>query len=136
MSSCELAGGCANSRFENTNEINDTIIGHAEGAITHSNSGGYYSVTGCTFLNVGESVLGALYSSSHIHDWGTSNINFTGNTINGAGRLVYLLDTLLPKTMHDVNISGNTISNMPEHDFSKELKHFGSDIILEQKSGE
>lgn len=110
--------------FENTNQVSSSIGGHSEGAITHSNSGGYYTATGNTFINIGESVLGALYPSNSSHDWGTSNISFTGNTINGAGRMVYLIDTSRGGVIHDVKIEENTISNLMSRDWSSELKYW------------
>lgn len=110
--------------FENTNQVSSSIGGHSEGAITHSNSGGYYTATGNTFINIGESVLGALYPSNSSHDWGTSNISFTGNSINGAGRLIYLIDTVHGGVIHDVKIEDNTISNSMNKDWSSELKYW------------
>ena len=129
----EIHSYLAGNTFENTNQINTTIGGHSEGAITHSNSGGYYTATGNTFINVGESVLGALYPSNSINDWGTSNILFTGNKIDGADRMVYLIDTSAG-IIHDVKIEKNTISNLNGHDFSKELKIWPG-IVLKNKSG-
>ncbi len=131
-SESEIHSVIKNSLFENTNQISSSITGHSEGAITHSNSGGYYTATGNTFKNVGESVLGALYSSQHVHDWGTSNILFTRNTINGAGRIIYLIDTTRPPLLHDVRIEKNHVTNMPYHNYSKEIDFYKSDIILEQ----
>ncbi len=130
----EIHSDISDNTFENTNQISTTITGHSEGAITHSNSGGYYSATQNTFINVGESVLGALYPSLSINDWGTSNITFTGNTINGAGRMIYLIDTSAG-IIHDVRIENNTISNLQGKDWSAELKHW-PDIVLINKSGE
>lgn len=115
--------------FENTNQVSASIGGHSEGAITHSNSGGYYTATGNTFINVGESVLGALYPSNSTHDWGTSNISFTGNTIKGAGRMVYLIDTSRGGVIHDVKIEKNIISNLTGKDWSAELKYWPGIVI-------
>ncbi|HEX7458473.1 MAG TPA: hypothetical protein VF301_08570 [Ginsengibacter sp.] len=131
----EIHSYISDNTFENTNQIPDTVGGHSEGVITHSNSGGYYNATRNTFFNVGESVLGVLYPSNSIYDCGTSNILFTGNTINGAGRMVYLIDTSRAGTIHDVRIEKNTISNLIERDWSEELKYW-PDIILKDKSGE
>jgi hypothetical protein len=131
----EIHSYISDNTFENTNQVSTTIGGHSEGAITHSNSGGYYTATRNTFINVGESVLGALYPSNSMNDWGTSNISFTGNTINGASRMVYLIDTSRAGTIHNVRIDSNAISNMPSLDWTQELK-FWPDIILKDKSGE
>lgn len=123
-----------NNTFENTNQISSSITGHSEGAITHSNSGGYYTATGNKFINIGESVLGAMYPSTSIHDWGTSNIKFEGNTIDGAGRMVYLIDTTTVGVIHDVFIEKNNISKMKVYNYSPELD-LRQGIILEQESG-
>ncbi|MEP7229611.1 MAG: hypothetical protein ABI691_05135 [Ginsengibacter sp.] len=123
-----------NNSFENTNQISNLINGHSEGAITHSNSGGYYTATGNTFKNVGEAVLGTLYPSVSVHDWGTSNITFTGNTIDGANRMVYGI-ALIPGAIHDVKIEKNTISNLTGTDWSAQLGYWPG-IILKNKSGE
>lgn len=131
----ELHSYFVDNIIENTNQINTTITGHSEGAITHSNSGGYYIATGNKFINVGESVLGALYPSNSIHDWGTSEITFTGNTIDGAGRLVYLIDTTTSRgPIHNVYIDKNTLSNFVGFDWSAELKCWPG-IILVNKNG-
>ncbi len=131
----EIHSFVINNLFENTNQISNTITGHSEGAITHSNSGGYYTATGNTFKNVGESVIGGLYPSISPHDWGTSNITFTGNTINGAGRMVYLIDTRPSGTIDDVRIEKNTILNLGEVDYSAALSRWPG-IILKDKSSE
>ena len=120
--------------FENTNQILTAIGGHSEGAITHSNSGGYYTATGNTFINVGESVLATLYPSVSINDWGTSNIIFTGNKIDGAGRLVQSI-AVLPGIIHDVKIEKNTISNVPSFDWTTDLQLFPG-ITLKDVNGQ
>lgn len=125
----------ANSFFENTNQISTSVTGHSEGVITHSLSGGYYTATDNVFTNVGESVLGALYPSTSVNDWGTSNLTFTNNIINGAGRMVYLIDTTHTGTIHDVRIEKNVISNMSSLDWSKQLKYWPG-IILKDKNEE
>ncbi|HEY8660979.1 MAG TPA: hypothetical protein VIL78_18250 [Hanamia sp.] len=48
--------------FDNTNQVPTEIGGHSEGAITHSNSGGYYTASNNTFLNVNGPVLGGFIS--------------------------------------------------------------------------
>lgn len=121
--------------FENTNQISSKITGHSEGAITHSNSGGYYTAKGNKFINVGESVLGAIYPSTSDNDWGTSNIIFSENIIDGAGRMIYLIDSTTKGTIHDVYIEENIISNMNEYDYSNQLEARPG-IILEQKTRE
>ena len=131
----EIHSYLINNSFENTNQISSTITGHSEGAITHSQCGGYYIATGNSFKNVGESVLGALYPSVSVRDWGTSNITFTGNTINGARKMVYTIDTTFTGTLHDVRIESNIISNMPSLDWSSDLAYWPR-IILKDKSGE
>ena len=130
----EIHSTVSNSRFENTNQISTTIGGHSEGAITHSNSGGYYTATGNTFINVGESVLGAIYPSLSEHDWGTSNITFTDNYIENANRMVYLIDTTTVGVIHDVRIERNTINNLPGYDFEAEINHW-TGMIVNSKSG-
>ena len=125
----EIHSYLTGNTFENTNQVSASIGGHSEGAITHSNSGGYYTATGNTFINVGESVLGALYPSNSSHDWGTSNISFTANTINGAGRMVYLIDTSRGGVIHDVKIEDNIISNLTGRDWSAELKYWPGIVI-------
>ncbi len=133
-SESEIHSYLTGNTFENTNQISNLITGHSEGAITHSNSGGYYTATGNTFKNVGESVLGTLYPSVSVHDWGTSNINFTGNTIDGVSRMVYGI-ALIPGTIHDVKIEKNTILNLTGIDWSAQLSYWPG-IILKNKSGE
>ncbi len=133
-SESEIHSYLSDNIFENTNQISSSIGGHSEGAITHSNSGGYYTATHNTFTNVGESVLAGLYPSVSIHDWGTSNITFTGNTIKGAGSLVRFI-AQLPGVIHDVKIQKNTISGLPGYDWSTELTLWPG-IILKDKSGE
>lgn len=122
------------SRFENTNQISTTIGGHSEGAITHSNSGGYYTATGNIFLNDGESVLGAIYPSLSANDWGTSNILFTNNYIKNVNRMVYLIDTTTAGTIHDVKIEKNIIVDMPGKDFEAQIHHWPG-MIINTKSG-
>lgn len=124
-----------NSLFENTNQISNVITGHSEGAITHSNSGGYYTATHNTFNNVGDAVIGDLYASVSQYDWGTSDITFTQNTINGAGRMVYFIDTNSIDSIHNVYIGKNIINNVEEYDHYPDLSNVDG-IILEQKSGE
>lgn len=123
-----------NSTFENTNQISNSITGHSEGVITHSNSGGYYTAKGNTFKNVGDAVLGAIYPSVSIFDWGTSNIEFTRNIIDGAGRIVFAI-AFSPGNIHDVKIENNIISNMPSFDWSTALNHWPG-ITLKDKSGQ
>ena len=123
-----------NNIIENTNQISTDIGGHSEGAITHSDSGGYYTAIGNTFINVGPSLLGGLYPSVSIHDWGTNNITFTRNTINGAGRIVRFV-SMQPGIIHNVKIDSNIVTNMPAFDWTPELEYFPG-IILEDKSGE
>lgn len=130
----ELHSYLFDNLFENTNQISTIITGHSEGVITHSDSGGYYTAERNTFTNVGESVLGALYPSNSLHDWGTSDILFTGNTINGVDRMVYLIDTSAG-IIRNVKIDKNTISNLAGEDFASELK-FWPDVELNDKSGE
>lgn len=125
----EIRSYLADNTFENTNQVSSSIGGHSEGAITHSNSGGYYTATRNKFINVGESVLGALYPSNSSHDWGTSNISFTRNTINGAGRMVYLIDTSRGGVIHNVKIENNNISNLTDRDWSVELKYWPGIVI-------
>ncbi|MGH2562965.1 MAG: hypothetical protein ACRDE5_00515, partial [Ginsengibacter sp.] len=132
----EIHSYVINNSFENTNQISSTITGHSEGAITHSESGGYYLATDNSFINVGESVLGGLEPGITIYDWGTSNITFTGNTINGAGRIVRYIYINQPGIIHDVRIDSNIISNMPSFDWTEGLNHFSPGIILKDKSGE
>jgi hypothetical protein len=131
----EIHSKLTDNIFENTNEISTTITGHSEGAITDSESGGYYNATDNTFINVGESVLGGLEPGITVNDWGTSDISFTGNIINGAGRMVYMIDTLDKGTIHDVRIEKNIISNLQGRDWSAELKYW-PDIILENQNEE
>ncbi len=131
----EIHSYLSNNLFENTNQVPNSITGHSEGAITHSNSGGYYTAINNSFINVGESVLGSLEPGATINDWGTSSITFTNNIIHGAGRMVFQIDTTYPGVIHDVRIEKNTISNMPSEDWSKQLNHFPG-IILKDKNGE
>lgn len=107
--------------FENTNQISTTINGHSEGCITHSNSGGYYTAVGNKFVNVGESVLGALYPALGMHDWGTNNIRFSDNEIWSSGRMIYLIDTLTPGDIYNVNISENEIYELNPYDWTRQL---------------
>lgn len=116
--------------FRNTNQISTTITGHSEGAITHSNSGGYYTATKNRFINVGESVLGALYPSLSQHDWGTSNIVFEENFISSEGRMVYLIDTTTPGDIRNVRIQNNEIEKLNGKDWEEELK-VRTDIVIE-----
>lgn len=120
--------------IENSNQVPNSVGGHSEGAITHSNSGGYYTATRNTFINIQGPVLGLLYPSVSIHDWGTSNITFTGNTINGATRIVWAV-SMQPGIIHNVTIDSNIISNMPSFDWTAELNYWPG-LILKDKSGE
>lgn len=131
----EIHSYLSDNTFENTNQIPNSIGGHSEGAITHSNSGGYYTATRNTFTNIGGPVLGILYPSVSIHDWGTSDLIFRGNTINGAKKIVWAISTQ-PGTIHDVRIDSNIISNMPSYNWSSGLNYFAPGIILKDKSGE
>lgn len=119
------------NEFENTNEIPNSIGGHDEGAITHSDSGGYYTATYNTFTNVGESVLGNLYPSVSKNDWGTSNITFTNNIIKTTGRLVFYI-SILPGTIHDVRIENNDIINLKPWDWRTQLAYWPG-IVLDNK---
>ncbi len=130
----EIHSYLSDNVFENTNQIPNSIGGHSEGAITHSSSGGYYTATRNTFKNIGASVLGGLYPSISINDWGTSNITFTGNTIDGAGKMVYLIYDG-PGEIHDVKIEKNIISNLGETDYTTGLSYWPG-IILKEKSNE
>ncbi len=120
-----------NNTFRNTNEVLSSITGHSEGAITHSNSGGYYTATNNTFQNVGESVLGAMYHSVSPHDYGTNNIVFTNNSIDRAGRMIYSI-TCSGEQIKNVIVRDNLIKNMPYYDYSLELS-YNPGIILEQE---
>ena len=120
-----------NNTFRNTNEIPSIISGHSEGAITHSNSGGYYTATNNTFENVGESVLGAMYHSVSPHDYGTNNIIFTNNSIDGAGRMVYSI-TCDGEQIKNVVVRNNLIKNLSYYNYSLELA-YNPGIILEQE---
>lgn len=125
----------SNNIIENTNQISTEIIGHSGGAITHSYSGGYYTAIENAFINVGEAVLDGLYPSTSINDWGTNDITFTRNTINGAGKLIRFI-SMQPGIIHDVKIDSNVISNMPSFDWSSGINYFAPGIILKDKSGE
>ena len=131
----EIHSYLSDNTFENTNQVPNSIGGHSEGAITHSNSGGYYTATRNTFINIGGPVLGLLYPSVSIHDWGTSDLTFRGNTINGAKKIVWTI-SIQPGTIHDVRIDSNIISNMPSFNWSTGLNYFAPGIILKDKSGE
>lgn len=125
-----------NNIIQNTNQVPDSIGGHSEGAITHSDSGGYYVATGNTFINIGGPVLGLLYPSVSIHDWGTSEITFTGNTINGARKIVWAV-SMQPGIIHDVRINSNIISNMAiQGDWSTEMNYFDPGLIIFDKTGQ
>ncbi len=124
-----------NSTFENTNQINTRITGHSEGAITHSNSGGYYTATGDAFINVGENVLGILYPSVSVNDWGTSNIEFTGNAINSDSSKIVFGISSLPGTIHDVRIERNIIISMKVTNLDAQLAQ-RPDIVIKQENGE
>lgn len=121
-----------NNHFENTNEISTYIGGHSEGCITHSNSGGYYTATGNTFIDVGFAVIATLYPSVSPHDWGTSNILFTDNTINTAGRLVRALATHIPGEVKNVRIINNKIEEVTTVDWSASLENW-PDVIIENE---
>ena len=131
----EIHSYLSDNIFENTSQVPNSIGGHNEGAITHSNSGGYYTATRNTFINIGGPVLGLFYPSISVHDWGTNNINFTGNIINGAPRIIWAIASF-PGVIHDVRIEKNTISNMPSFDWSPSVNYFAPGIILNDKSGE
>ncbi|MEP6584371.1 MAG: hypothetical protein ABJA90_08885, partial [Ginsengibacter sp.] len=130
----EIHSYLSDNLFENTNQVLNSVGGHSEGTITHSNSGGYYTATKNTFINVGEAVLGTLYPSVSIHDWGTSDITFTGNTINGAGNIVQSV-AVLPGTIHDVRIEKNSISNVVAPASSYDLA-FWPNVIVKTVSGQ
>lgn len=127
----EIHSNIINSYFENTNQIVNHIEGHDEGCITHSNSGGYYTATGNTFINVGDAVIGILYPSVSKNDWGTSNIIFENNTINTKGRLIYSI-AIQPGKLTGVRIMNNKIENLTPWDWSAALDYW-PDIIVENK---
>lgn len=120
-----------NNHFENTNEIPTKITGHSEGCITHSNSGGYYTAKNNSFINVGEAVLGLLYPSVSVNDWGTSNIIFEKNTINTSGRLIYAIG-LLDGRLENVRIVDNEIHRLSPWDWSLAKEHY-PDILIENQ---
>jgi len=132
----EIHSTLTGNLFENTNQTPTEITGHSEGAITHSQCGGYYTATGNRFVNIGESVLGALEPGISINDWGTSNIHFQKNIISGAGKLISFIDTVDNGQIHSVIIDSNFISNMPSFDWSAEINHYSPGIILSDKDGQ
>lgn len=127
---------------DSSNLISSNISGHSEGVLTTSNSGGFVNATGNRFLNIGSgsAVIGALYPSSTNQDWGTSNYNFSGNIVNGATRLVYLIDTSGgvsgTDSLKNVYIADNLLYNVGYTDYSKELKHWGRSVIINQKNND
>jgi len=131
----EINSFLSNNLFENTNEIPTAITGHSEGCITHSNSGGYYTAINNNFINVGESVLGAIYPSLSANDWGTSNITFRDNIINTQGRMVWLIDVKTPGEIKNVIIQNNNIIDINTIDRSEELS-IRQGIILENTKTE
>lgn len=74
--------------------------------------------------------LVVLYPSVSIHDWGTSNITFTGNRINGATRIVRFV-SMQPGILHDVKIEDNIITNMPSFSWAAELNYFPEIILID-----
>lgn len=124
-----------NSCFENTNQVPTSVTGHSEGCITHSNSGGYYTATGNTFINVGEDVIGDLYPSVSPQDWGTSNILFTGNIINSKGTRIAPGALLIPGILKNVRIEKNTIINMKSANWATVFSYW-PDIVIKQNTGE
>lgn len=120
-----------NNYFENTNEVSTYIGGHSEGCITHSNSGGYYTATENSFVNVGEAVIATLYPSVSPNDWGTSNILFSNNIINTQGKLVRALATHVSGEVKNVRIIDNQIENAIFIDWS-EAAIVWPDVICER----
>lgn len=118
------------NHFENTNEVSTYVGGHSEGCITHSNSGGYYTATGNTFINVGEAVIATLYPSVSPNDWGTSNILFTGNIIDTDGKLVRALATHVAGEVTNVRIIDNVIKNVKFADWSAEEQQW-PDVVIQ-----
>lgn len=119
----EIHSEFVNNYFENTNQIWTKIGGHSEGCITHSNSGGYYTAENNIFINVGEAVIGLLYPSVSVNDWGTSDIQFTKNIISTPGRMVYSFG-LLPGKLDDVNIIDNDIYELNPWDWTTALNYY------------
>lgn len=125
---------------DSSNLVSTNISGHSEGILTTSNSGGFVNATQNRFLHIGSdaAVIGALYPSSTNTDWGTSNYNFSGNIVNGATRLVYLIDTTGgisgTDSLRNVYISDNLLYNVGYQDISKELKHWGRSVVINQKT--
>lgn len=121
-----------NSTFQNTNQVSYYLTGHGGGAITHSNSGGYYMAMNNSFQNVGYSVLGQLYPSVSDFDYGTNDIMFARNTIHSKGTKMtgsVNLETL--GVIRNVRIIENNIENIDSVDYTNELKR-NPDIIIEQ----
>lgn len=127
----EIHSNIIDNYFENTNEVPTAFGGHSEGCITHSNSGGYYTATGNTFINVGVAVIGLLYPSVSKNDWGTSDIIFENNTINTTGRLIYSI-AMQPGKLTGVRIMNNKIEKLSPWDWSVALDYW-PDIIIENK---
>ncbi|MCZ2396325.1 MAG: hypothetical protein LC100_07240 [Chitinophagales bacterium] len=127
----EIHSEFVNNYFENTNEIPTTIEGHSEGCITHSNSGGYYTAENNTFINVGLSVIGLLYPSVSVNDWGTSDILFTNNNIRTPGRMVFGFG-FLPGKLDNVNIVDNKIYELNPRDWSEAMEYYPGVIIENQ----
>lgn len=131
VSEDEIHSEFVNNHFENTNEILNEIEGHDEGCITHSNSGGYYTAKNNTFINVGEAVIGLLYPSVSVNDWGTSNILFTNNVVRTPGRMVFSFG-LLPGKLENVRIIDNKIYELNPWDWAKAEAYY-PDVIIENE---
>lgn len=130
----EIHSEFSNNVFEHTNEIKSSVGGHSEGCITHSNSGGYYTATNNSFIDVGEAVLGLMYPSVSQNDWGTSNIIFTQNTISTPGRLIYSFGISSGK-LENVRIIDNKIYKLNPWDWSH-LSDIYPDVIIDNQVNE
>jgi len=130
----EIFSEIVNNVFQNTNQLSTaTITGHSEGVFTTSNSGGYFTASNNRFSNCGEAVIGSIYPSVSIYDYGTNNIIFTDNYIDTAKRLVYLIDDITPGTINGVLINNNHFIHPTEEiDLSPALAFPGRENIVIQ----
>ena len=107
---------------DSTNLLSTTVSGHSEGVITTSNSGGYANITSNRFTNIiNDAVIGALYPSLTVNDWGTNDLLFSGNIVNGVNRLIYLIDTTTSGNITNVYIKNNLLKNIGKVNIDREL---------------
>lgn len=123
---------------DSSNLISTTISGHSEGLLTTSNSGGHVTCIGNRFTNIITGcVIGALYPALPYNpaDWGTSDYIFTGNVVNNAQRICYLIDSsnAVNRQLVNIYIANNYLYNVGKMDFTGYFEKYPQ-IYIDQRN--